>query len=129
MYPGIATAIATIARAGVPLALCTSKRIDFADRILAMFGVREFFGCVDGGDVGVHKRDQLARLLRDGRIGDGSIMIGDRAFDIDAAHANGLESVGVLWGHGSREELTRAGAGRLFDAPSELVGLTERVRR
>jgi phosphoglycolate phosphatase len=129
MYPGIATAIAAIASAAVPIALCTSKRVDFAERILAMFGVREYFGCVDGGDVGIHKRDQLSRLLREHRIGAGSIMIGDRAFDIDAARANALDSAGVLWGHGSREELSAAGAGRLLDAPEQLIELTDRMRR
>jgi phosphoglycolate phosphatase len=129
MYPGIADAVAAIARAGVPLALCTSKRVDFAQRILAMFGMRDYFGCVDGGDVGIHKRDQLARLLRGDCIGSGSIMVGDRAFDIDAARANGLDSAGVLWGHGSRDELTAAGAGRLLDAPSQLIELTDGLRR
>ena len=29
-------------------------------------------------------------------------MIGDRAGDVLAARANGVGSVGVLWGHGSR---------------------------
>jgi phosphoglycolate phosphatase len=129
MYPGIAAAVAALARAGVTLAVCTTKRVDFAERILSMFGVREYFGCVDGGDVGIHKRDQLARLLRGGRIAAGSVMIGDRAFDIEAAHANGLDSVGVLWGHGSREELAGAGARRLLDAPDQLIELTDRVRR
>ena len=127
LYSGVAEALAAIADSGVPLALCTSKRVDFAERILDMFGVRGYFGHLDGGDVGIAKRDQLARLLRDERIGRGSIMIGDRAFDIDAARVNGLESVGVLWGHGSRDELRSAGAGRLLESPGQLLELVDRV--
>ncbi|HET6472808.1 MAG TPA: HAD hydrolase-like protein [Pseudomonadales bacterium] len=126
LYSGVAGALATIADSGVPLAVCTSKRVDFAERILEMFEVRRYFGHVDGGDVGVPKRDQLARLLRESRIGAGSIMIGDRAFDIDAARVNGLDSVGVLWGHGSRDELQSAGAGRLLERPDQLLELVDR---
>jgi phosphoglycolate phosphatase len=129
MYPGVADALASLRRAGASLAMCTSKRVDFAQRILEMFGLRDYFAWVDGGDVGIRKRDQLANMLRNDRIGDGSIMIGDRAFDIDAARVNGLESVGVLWGHGRRSELEAAGARRLIDSPDQLIGLADLVLR
>jgi phosphoglycolate phosphatase len=52
-------------------------------------------------------------------------MIGDRAADVIAAHANGLRSVGVLWGHGSRQELFGATPDRLLKAPADLKELTE----
>ena len=129
LYPGIADALASLAHAGARLAVCTSKRVDFAQRILEMFGIRRHFAHVDGGDVGIHKRDQLTGMLRDGRVGPGSIMIGDRAFDVAAAHANGLDSVGVLWGHGSRSELEAAGARRLIESPGQLIELADRVAR
>jgi phosphoglycolate phosphatase len=50
-------------------------------------------------------------------------MIGDRAFDIYAAHENGLSAIGVLWGHGSLAELRGAGADQLIAAPSDLTTL------
>ena len=40
----------------------------------------------------------------------GTVMVGDRLHDIEAAKANGLRSIGVLWGYGGREELERVGA-------------------
>ena len=40
-------------------------------------------------------------------------MIGDRRFDIEGAAAAGVESIGVLWGYGSREELEKACPGYL----------------
>ena len=129
LYPGVADVLASLGRAGAPLAVCTSKRVDFAQRILEMFEVRRYFAHVDGGDVGIRKRDQLTRMLRDGVIGAGSIMIGDRAFDIDAARANALDSIGVLWGHGTRGELEAAGARRLIDSPGELLELAEQLAR
>ena len=38
------------------------------------------------------------------------LMIGDRHHDIDGAKANGIASLGVLFGYGSLEELCAAGA-------------------
>lgn len=52
-----------------------------------------------------------------------SWMIGDRHHDIDAATEVGTHSVGVLWGYGDEEELTKAGATHLVRQPEELVQL------
>jgi len=55
-------------------------------------------------------------------------MIGDRLHDVEAAHANGLRCVGVLWGFGTEHELRAAGADPIVSAPSELadaVGLAD----
>jgi phosphoglycolate phosphatase len=123
LYPGIPEALRRLDEAGVPLGLCTSKRVDFAEQILSMFGLREHFRVVSGGDVGIPKRAQLAALVEDGAVGRGSTMVGDRAVDIQAARANGLGAVGVLWGHGSRDELTGAGPDALLECPGELPAL------
>jgi phosphoglycolate phosphatase len=39
-----------------------------------------------------------------------AVMVGDRALDITAGAHHGLRTVGVTWGYGSLEELTKAGA-------------------
>jgi phosphoglycolate phosphatase len=64
IYPGIAEALYALDAAGVPLGLCTSKRADFAESILELFGLRDHFRFVSGGDIGIRKSDQLATLLR-----------------------------------------------------------------
>lgn len=38
-----------------------------------------------------------------------------------AAHRNGLSAAGVLWGHGSRDELQAEGPRYLVDRPAELT--------
>ena len=50
-------------------------------------------------------------------------MVGDRRHDIYGAHANGLEAIGVLYGYGSREELTAAGAEHLAADLNELKAI------
>lgn len=125
MYQGIPEALAALTRRGATLGVCTSKRVDFAEQILALFGLRGYFQFVSGGEIGVPKLQQLRALLEQGTIGPGSTMIGDRDVDILAARGNGLRSVGVLWGHGSREELEQAGADQILSATEELVGLVD----
>ena len=124
IYPGIREALGTLDAAGIPLGVCTSKRADFADSILRLFGIRHHFQFLSGGDIGIRKTSQLASLLSDGVIATSSTMIGDRATDIIAAKANELNSVGVLWGHGSLAELQGASADALFEFPHELSRLT-----
>ena len=45
-----------------------------------------------------------------------AVMIGDRSHDIVGASANGVASIGVLWGFGDLAELTAAGATRIATA-------------
>jgi phosphoglycolate phosphatase len=49
-------------------------------------------------------------------------MVGDRSFDVLAAHAHGIPAIGATWGIGGAEELTEAGADRIVAHPSELAG-------
>jgi phosphoglycolate phosphatase len=123
LYPGIAEALQALAQSKIPLAVCTSKRKDFAERILAMFGLREYFMFVSGGDVGIEKWQQIEGMLRTGAISASTVMIGDRSVDISSAHRNGLFSAGVLWGHGSRAELETERPSYLFSSPVELLSL------
>jgi phosphoglycolate phosphatase len=104
------------------LGICTSKRSDVAEKVLQMFDLANYFGFVSGGDIGISKSQQIAALLASSAITGRSMMIGDRSVDILAAHSNGLQSTGVLWGYGSRCELEEANAGHLSDAPAELLG-------
>ena len=123
VYAGIPEALKHLASRGVPMGVCTSKRADFAERILTLFQLRAYFLFVNGGDIGVNKADQLKLLLEQGTAGDCSTMIGDRAVDVTAARMNGLRSIGVLWGHGSKQELLGVAPDRLLEFPVELMDL------
>jgi phosphoglycolate phosphatase len=124
LYDGIAPVLAALAEHRV-LGLCTSKRADFAEKILVLFGLRDHFAFVSGGDIGITKADQLRDLRETGTIDGDAIMIGDRAVDIESAHANGLAGCGVLWGFGSRDELEAARPRWLLASPIELATLRD----
>ncbi len=51
------------------------------------------------------------------------VMIGDREHDIIGAKENGIQSVGVLFGYGSRRELKEAGADRIAETVKDLTDI------
>jgi len=120
IYPGIAESLQALSAKGIRMGVCTSKRKDFAEKILNLFGVLSYFTFVNGGDIGVQKRDQLSGLLRTGEIDHLAVMIGDRDVDISSAKVNGLRSIGVLWGFGDLAELSEAGAEVILGGTDEL---------
>jgi len=121
LYDGIPAMLDILRDSGAELGVCTSKLPIFAERILVHFGLRDRFAFVSGGDIGMHKWQQLAALRAQGCVDDDTVMVGDRAIDIDAAHRNGLHACGVTWGFGSQEELNSAAPRYLCTRPSEIV--------
>jgi phosphoglycolate phosphatase len=125
VYPGIPEAMDGLIAAGFMLFLATSKRRDFAERIVVHFGLasrlKGVYGAVDGAGID-HKPELIAHVLASEGIAPGeAIMVGDREYDVLGAHANGLPAIGVLWGYGGRAELEAAGADRLIASAGELV--------
>jgi phosphoglycolate phosphatase len=125
VYPGIREGLATLRVAGVRLWVATSKPRVYAERIIDHFGLGDFFVRVYGselsGEFG-NKGDLIAHLLKTENLASRDAwMIGDRMHDIVGAHRNEVRAAGVLWGYGSREELTHAGAETLFSSMQELV--------
>ena len=120
LYPGVSEALVALRRAGMPLGVCTSKRQDFAEQILELFGLRDHFEFVNGGEIGTPKWRQIETLRARGQVSDASVMVGDRAIDVEAAHRNGLHAAGVLWGYGSPAELAQAQPRYSFATPADL---------
>jgi phosphoglycolate phosphatase len=125
LYPGISNMLDDLVTAGFTLCLATSKRRVFAERILAHFGLatrfRGIYGSEEGGLLD-QKPALIAHILaREAVRSADAVMIGDRRYDIEGAHANGVRAIGVTWGYGSIAELRTAGADALaFEAGSVL---------
>ena len=54
-------------------------------------------------------------------------MVGDTKFDVLGAAAHGISAIGVSWGYGKVEEMTKAGAIAIAHSPSELFDLLVRA--
>jgi phosphoglycolate phosphatase len=125
-YPGIGRSLEEMKRIGLRLYLATSKRLIFANRILDHLKFSAYFdGIYGSGPSGEldQKPEMLAHILSQNSLSPSqSLMVGDRQYDISAAHAVGIRSLGVLWGYGTRDELETAGADQLVDSPADLTG-------
>lgn len=125
MYNGIPEMLSTLQNAGAEIILATSKPRIFAERILDHFDLTKYFTYVDGSELDgtrVKKDEVIAHALDVlGCNKNEVVMIGDRLHDIEGAKKNGLDSIGVLWGYGSREELSEAGADHICETIEELT--------
>lgn len=120
LYDDITEVIGQLAAQGYRMGICTSKRQDYAARIVDMFGLLQHFSFIDGGDVHVKKYMQLEKLIAAGLNADAAVMIGDRAVDIEAARYNRIASIAVGWGFGAADELAAAEPTFLARTPTEL---------
>jgi len=125
LYPGITDTLSALEAKGYSLYVVTSKPTVFARRIIDHFGLLRFFQNVYGSELDGTRADKtelIGHVLAHENIHPiDAVMIGDRGHDIKGALANGVQSVGVLWGYGSREELTQAGASALCETPETLT--------
>jgi phosphoglycolate phosphatase len=114
VYAGVREMLVQLRREGFPLYVCTSKQQHFAVRILDLFELTPLFTAIygDRAEFSTHSKvDLLARLLAECALDVNSTwMIGDRIYDIEAAHANGLPCLAAGWGYGPAEECALADA-------------------
>jgi len=121
LYAGMPDVLRRLAANADQMGVCTSKRADYAGKIIEMFGLAGHFEFIDGGDVHVSKAAQLERIVGNGVAPHSAVMIGDRAIDVEAARENDMDAIGVLWGFAQAEELERAAPRRIVRQPEELL--------
>ena len=115
VYDGIPEFLRALKENGKTVILATSKPEKFARLILEHFNLIQYFDYAAGATIDEtrNKKDAvIAYALKECNITDKSlaVMVGDRHHDIFGAKQNGISCVGVLYGFGSLEELTAAGA-------------------
>lgn len=115
LYGGMAQMLGRLYDSGKTLLVATSKPEEFAVRILEYFDIRKYFAYAAGSNMDgtrIKKDEVIAYALDAGGISDraASVMAGDREYDILGAKKAGIDSIGVLFGYGSRKELETAGA-------------------
>ncbi len=135
LYDGIVDMIASLKKDGIKLAIASSKPTIYIEQLLDKFSIAGYFDSVCGVDFAVDcepKQSIVARCLEElGVEGKEAIVVGDRSYDIEGASACEADSVGVMWGYGSKFEFIESGATyiaeKLGDIESIALGLYERT--
>ena len=125
IYEGVRELLDEIKALGKSIILATSKPEIFAIEILKHFEIFDYFDFVAGATLDStrnKKADVIAYALDSMKITDKAscLMVGDRNQDINGAKANGIASLGVLFGYGDLEELTNAGADYIAETVSDI---------
>ena len=126
-YSGIEDLLRRLNAAGRKLYVATSKPTDMSVRILERFGLAGYFQAIVGSDP--TKSDSTkADIIRAAHARCSldmarTVMVGDRSYDMEGAKECSIPCVGVLYGYGSRQELTDAGADRIAETVEDLAGI------
>ena len=128
MYDGMEELFRKLKARGIKLGISSSKPEIFLLRIVDKFGLSELFDTVKGSDIDYIHSDKslIIRRATEAMNLPGSakvLMVGDRCFDINGAKKAGVDSAGVLFGYGSREEFEEAGADYIVAKADELFGI------
>ena len=114
VYPQIPQLLQNLKNQGKQLFVASSKAEEFVIRILKHFDLFDYFDCIAGASMDLSrckKEEVIAYAFEKGGISNlqNVVMVGDREQDITGANKNGIDSIGVLYGYGSRDELQNAG--------------------
>lgn len=112
LYPGIPELLSALKTENRCVVMATSKPTVFAEKIAKHFRIAQYFDMIVGsnldgtrsakGEIIGYILKQLEPVLR-GTV----IMVGDRKYDILGAKNQGIDSIGVTYGYGSVEEISR----------------------
>lgn len=127
LYDGIEDALRAIKSSGKALYVATSKPEVMAIPILERYGLLGLFDAVFGArhEEGVFDKTQVLEyaMRRLDGVPSGSVMVGDRSHDMLGGRAVGIDTAGVLYGYGDREELMDCGPDYLVDTAADLAVL------
>ncbi len=112
LYDGVTAVLDELVTAGYCLTLVTAKPMPYATRIIEHFSLQSHFSRIYGSELNGRfddKGELIEHVLRaESLSASRCVMVGDRIYDIHAAHRNGVKAIGALWGFGTREELGEA---------------------
>ncbi len=126
VYDGVSSMLAALRAEGKIIVLATSKPEHYAKDILDYFDLTQYFDFICGA-LNERERDKKHEVLSyalDNFLHiprERCILVGDRKYDAEGAAMCGIDSLGVLYGHGSREEVTACGFTYVVERVEDIV--------
>lgn len=106
-YPGIRELLERLREAGKRLFVATAKPTAYSRTILEEWELDGYFEEIVGAsfDKKAETKDKIIALAVSMAESDSILMVGDTIFDVEGARANGLPTLGVLYGFGDHDAL------------------------
>jgi phosphoglycolate phosphatase-like HAD superfamily hydrolase len=104
------------------LAIITGNSCKLVEKFLETNHLRGYFQiilCAEHKGSRSEKIQQVMDLA--GSQAEDTYMVGDAVSDIDAAHAAGIRSIAVSWGHQSKRKLSQVGPDLIVEEPGGLL--------
>lgn len=124
LYDRIKELLISLKKDKIKIGIASSKPQDYIETLLDRFGIKSYFDAVCGVTFTADceaKTSIIARCQKQlGVTGKSCLMVGDKKYDIEGAKTNLIDSVGVLWGYGTKFELIEAGAKFIVDKVEDI---------
>lgn len=124
LFDGMHDLLVSLKKAGILLGVASSKRNTMLHHALQDNGVEQLFSCARGkmSDEAEPKAQVLAQVIRTLGVNPArTVMVGDRHYDIEAAKACNVASIGVYYGNTAPQgELEDAGADVVVHSVAQL---------
>lgn len=129
LYDGMTELFKSLSDKGIKIAIASAKPEVFLKTAVSHAGIERFVGFV-GGTTLENKDTSKASVIKRameavGAEPDKTLMVGDRCFDINSAKEVGIKSIGVLFGYGTKEELSQSCADYLVNSPDEILKIID----
>lgn len=126
LYDGIKQVLSDLKKAGIKLAVCSSKYELFTRKVCSLLRIDSMFDAVCGSakDGSRKEKEELipyAVAHLGGSMRDRIVMIGDTRFDAAGARAAGVAFIGVTYGYGTKASMEEQGASCFADTPAQLL--------
>lgn len=126
LFSGIRELFSVLRKSGCKVIVATNKYQTIVEGLIDRFGITELVDFIAGHDEQAGrftKSDVIKYAIDSVGVTDISeaVMVGDRKYDIAGAKQVGMDSIGVLYGCGEREELENAGATFIVDVPADVA--------
>ncbi len=128
-YDGIPELLQALEKHGVKIAVASNKFIEGTQALVKNFFPDVTFTSVLGQREGVPVKPnpQIVYdiLSEAGVTASEALYVGDTGIDMQTARNAGVESIGVLWGFRTKDELIENGAVHIISKPSEILNLLQ----
>ena len=126
LYDGVTEMLRKLKAKGKKIAIASSKPQYFVDEISKHHDIYKYYDFVSAESFQNNhsSKEELINACLDyfGNPEKSTVlMTGDRFYDIDGANAVGIDSAGAVFGFGTIEELTNAGATYILNKPEDLI--------